>query len=128
MFGMYPLYRIASWRYLPENLGTSPYEPHHEKTGFFAYAKTKAQISCALIAQLISVFVFATWIVQSLYFLNPKFQASSHLLYLFSPLCVRTGGKPKTGFLVTRNILYFQNLYTTVVICLNSGTESFSSR
>ena len=33
-----------------------------------------------LTAKLISVFVFATWIVQSLYFLNPKFQASSHLL------------------------------------------------
>ena len=29
-------------------------------------------------AKLISAFVFATWIVQSLYFLNPKFQASSH--------------------------------------------------
>ena len=31
-------------------------------------------------AQLISLFVFATYIVQSLYFLNPKFQANSHLL------------------------------------------------
>ena len=41
----------------------------------FAYAKTKTQISCAiLIAQLISAFVFATQIVQSLYYLNPKLQ------------------------------------------------------
>ena len=31
----------------------------------FAYAKTKAQISCAVIAHLISGFVFATRIVQS---------------------------------------------------------------
>ena len=31
-------------------------------------------------AQLISAFVFATQIVQSLYFLNPKLQAPSHLL------------------------------------------------
>ena len=31
-------------------------------------------------AKLISAFVFATQIVQSLYFLNPKFQASSCLL------------------------------------------------
>ena len=30
----------------------------------FAYAKTKMQISCAITAQLISVFVFATEIVQ----------------------------------------------------------------
>ena len=41
------------------------------------YAKTKAQISCTVTTQLISAFVFATWIVQSLYFLNPKFQTSS---------------------------------------------------
>ena len=49
-------------------------EPRREKTGFFAYAKTKTQISFAVNAKLISVFVFATWIVQSLYFLNPKFK------------------------------------------------------
>ena len=46
----------------------------------FPYAKTKTQISCAVTAQLISAFVFAIQIVQSLYYLNLKFQASSHLL------------------------------------------------
>ena len=56
------------------------YEPRHEKTKRFAYAKTKMQISFAVTAKLISTFVFATWMVQSLYFLNPNFQASSHLL------------------------------------------------
>ena len=40
-------------------------------------------------AQLISAFVFAILIVQSLYYLNPKFQASRHLLWLYSPVCVR---------------------------------------
>ena len=60
----------------------------------FAYAKTKAQISFAVTTKLISAFVFATWIEQSLYFLNPKFQASSHLLWLYSPVCVRPGRKP----------------------------------
>ena len=44
------------------------------KPGFFAYAKTKAQISFGVTAKLISAFVFATWIVQFLFFLNPKFQ------------------------------------------------------
>ena len=43
-----------------------------------AYAKTKTQISFEVSAKLISAFVFATWIVQYLYFLNPKFQASIH--------------------------------------------------
>ena len=34
--------------------------------------------------QLICAFVFATRILQSLYFLHTKFQASSHLLWLYS--------------------------------------------
>ena len=58
-------------------------EPHYEKTLIFAYAKSKEQISCAVTAQLISAVVFTTWIVQSLFFLNPKFQASSRFLRLF---------------------------------------------
>ena len=48
-------------------------------TALVAYATTKTQISFAVTAKLISVFVFATWIVQSLFYLNPKFQASSYL-------------------------------------------------
>ena len=60
-----------------------------------AYAKTKMQISCAVTAQLISDFVFATWIVRSLFYLNPKFQASSHLLWVYSLVCVGPGQKPR---------------------------------
>ena len=36
--------------------------------------------------------------------LNPKFQPSSHLLWLYSPVCVGPG--QKTGFLTTRLNLY----------------------
>ena len=61
----------------------------------FAYAKTKTQISFAVTAKLISAFVFATWIVQSIFYLNPKFQASSHLLSLPSAVCVGPGRKPR---------------------------------
>ena len=60
-----------------------------------AYAKTKAQISFAVTVQLISACVSATLIVQSLYFLNWKFKASSHLLWLYSPVCVGPGRKPR---------------------------------
>ena len=60
-----------------------------------AYAKTKKQISCAVTAQLISAFVSATRIVESLLFLYPKLQASSHLLWLCSPVCVGPGQKPR---------------------------------
>ena len=56
----------------------------------FAYAKTKTQISFAVTAKLISAFVFASWKVQYLYFLNTKFQ-----LWLYSPVCVRPGRKPR---------------------------------
>ena len=74
----------------------------------FAYAKTKTQISFAVTAKLISAFVFATWIVQSLSFLNPKFQVPSHLLWLRSPVCVGTWSEtPKTGFLTSRLILLY---------------------
>ena len=40
----------------------------------FAYAKIKTQISFAVTAKLISAFVFANWIVQSLYFINRNFK------------------------------------------------------
>ena len=60
----------------------------------FAYAKTKTQISFAVTTKLISAFVFATLIVQYLYFFNVKFQASSHHFWLYSPVCLGPGRKP----------------------------------
>ena len=53
----------------------------------FVCAKIKAQIRCAVTAQLISTFVFV-----SLFCLNPKFQASS--------LCQTWSETMKTSFLV----------------------------
>ena len=44
-------------------------------------------------AARISAFVFATSIEQSIYFQNPNFQASSHLLLPHSPVCVGPGQK-----------------------------------
>ena len=43
---------------------------------------------CAVVTQLIRTFVLAAWILQIFYFLNPNFQASSHLLWLHSLVCV----------------------------------------
>ena len=42
----------------------------------------------SVIAKLISAFVFATRIVQFLFYLNPKFQASSSFLCLYRSVCV----------------------------------------
>ena len=72
----------------------------------FAYAKTKTQISFAVTAKLISVFVFAIRIVQALYYLNPKFQASSDLLWLYSPVCVGPGRKPRRPVFSERGSYY----------------------
>ena len=46
-------------------------------------------------AKLISAFVFATRIVQFLFYLNPKFQASSSFLSLYRPVCVGPVRKPR---------------------------------
>ena len=63
-----------------------------------AYAKSKTQISFAVTAKLISAFVFATRIVQFLFYLNPKFQASSSFLCLYRPVCVGPVRKPHCWF------------------------------
>ena len=75
------------------------------KTFIFAYVKTKTQTSCSVTAQLISAFVSATWMVQYLFFLSPKFQASSFLLCC-SLVCVGPGRKPRgSSFFSTSLIL-----------------------
>ena len=54
--------------------------------------------NCEATAKLISAVVFATRIVQSLFFLNPKFPASSHILCLYRSVCVGPGRKPHCWF------------------------------
>ena len=49
-------------------------------------------------AKLISPFVFATRILQFLFYLNPKFQASSSFLRLYRSVCVRPVRKPHCRF------------------------------
>ena len=51
-----------------------------------------------VIAKLISAFVFATQIVQFLFYLNRKFQASSSFLCLYRPVCVGPVRKPHCWF------------------------------
>ena len=65
--------------------------PYREKACFLHMRKKR----CRSAAELISTFVFATYIVQSLYFLNPKSEACSHLLSLYSQVCVEHDRKPR---------------------------------
>ena len=61
----------------------------------FYICKNKGADQLQGTVQLINAFVFGTQRVQSLYFLNPKFQASSHLQWLDSQVCVEPGWKTK---------------------------------
>ena len=72
------------------------FEPPHEKTNNLHMPKLRRR--SAVTAKLISAFVFATRIVQFLYFLNPKFPASSHLLCLYSPFVSDLFGNHIVGF------------------------------
>ena len=64
--------------------------------------KDADQLRGTVTAKLISAFVFATWIAQSLYFLNPKFQVSSHFLWRYRPGCVGPGRKLRRPFFSQR--------------------------
>ena len=74
----------------------------------FAYAKTKAQISCAVTAQLISTFVFAQRIVQFLRYRYPKFQDSSFFLYVNRPV-----------------FSHWRSCIRRVILCIHSIDASF---
>ena len=82
----------------------------------FAYVKTKAQISCTATVQLISAFVFH-YIDCTIPLLSISIKASSHLLCLYSPVCVGLGRKPRRQVFLQRgsyllNVL--RNLYGPV--------------
>ena len=79
----------------------------------FSYANTKMQISFAVTAKLISAFVFATQIVLFLYYINPIFQVSSLLLWLYSLVCVGPGRKPECWFSHDAAHLYLLNKLTS---------------
>ena len=70
----------------------------------------------------IRAFVFATRIVQSLYFLYPKFQASGHLVWLYSPVCVGPGRKPR------RPVFSQRGSYHKDIVRLTAGVHSSSPK
>ena len=86
--------------------------------------KTKAQISFAVTAKLISAFVFVTRTVQFLYFLNPKFPVSRHLLCLYSPVCVGPVRKPHCWF--SHEAAHLLTKYLNGFVKILSQAVSFS--
>ena len=89
--------------------------------------KTKAQISCAVTAQLISAFVFTTRLVLSLFCLNPKFQAFKPASVTVQPgLCQTWSETQIVGFLTPRLTLLFSPrvLKAHSVFMINKQLES----
>ena len=74
------------------------FEPPHGKTKICIGENKDADQLRGYSAKLISAFVFATRKVQFLFYLNPKFQASSSFLCLHSSVCVRPVRKPHCWF------------------------------
>ena len=74
---------------------------------------------CGVTAKLISAFVFATRIVQFLFYLNPKFQAPSYLLWLYSPVYVGPGRKPRSQVFSERGS-YAKSLFAHCTAHINS--------
>ena len=78
--------------------------------------------------KLISTFVFTTLIAQSLYLLYTKFQASSHLVWLYSLVCVGPGRKLRRPFFSrgsNYNMLHFVTF--TSVCYANHLPHNFKS-
>ena len=67
---------------------------------------------------------FRYQIVQSLYFLNPKFQATSHFLWLYSPVCVGPGRKPRRPVFSQRGT-FLSGLILIQLLCDKSGDLGF---
>ena len=74
------------------------------------------QISCAVTAQLISSFVFASYKVQCVSFIDLKFQASGYFPWLFSLVCVGPGQKPRLLVLSSKGSFTCSVLYHYLVI------------
>ena len=83
---LFPVTYISCKIYILYPEVTIESEPRHQKTSFL-HMRKRGRRSARLL-------------IRPLYFLNPKFQASSHLLWLNSPVYVEPGRIP--GFLVTR--------------------------
>ena len=76
-----------------------------ESRGIVLYYVAKTKV----IAQLISAFGFATQKIQSLFFQNPKlkFQVPSHLMWLYSPVCVGPAREPRRQVFSQRSSVVF---------------------
>ena len=104
----------------PSELRCVIFEPCHEEICFLHRQKQR-RIAGRLPAHLISAFVFTTQIIQSLYFINPKFQVSSHLLRLYSQVCDGLVGNPKDR--ISRVMAYFDRILSLIPFIISAYSK-----
>ena len=95
---------IRKFRFLLD-IWSNIIEPRREKTAFCICENKYADQLCGS-READERLVFATRIVQSIFYLNPKFQASSHLLWVYSLVCVRPGRKSRRPVFSQRGSMY----------------------
>ena len=77
-------------------------------------------------AQLISAFVLAIRIVRFLLYINPKCQAFSHLLWLYSSVCVGFDRKPRRPVFSQRGSNVFAIRIVRFLLYINPKCQAFS--
>ena len=102
------------------------FELSHEKTNISPIRKQMHRSASQLLtAKLISAFVFATRIVQFLLFLNLNFTASSHLLCLYSLVCVEPVRKPQC--LLSHDVSHLFYHLVGLVKCQTKSHDTYMS-
>ena len=79
--------------YVAFTMDQSKSEQHHVKTCFLHMQK-QTQIRCSVTTHAADQCLYFCYIDSTIPLLNPKFQAFSHLLWLFSSVCVGPGRNP----------------------------------
>ena len=83
----------------PNNIPVRINEPSHDvRNPAFCICENRGTDQLRSNCMLISAFVFATKIVQSLFFFNPKLQVASQVLCLYNSICVGPGWKHQCRF------------------------------
>ena len=86
--------RKAMIKSQPISICQTEYEPRREKTAFLYMRKQRRRSTLHHEADQRLCFRYTESTIP-LHFLNPKFQGPSHLLWLYSPVCVGPGRKPR---------------------------------
>ena len=109
--------------------GLKELKESHKENLIFALVKTKPQISCEVVAQLIRVFVPARQVELFLYFFKPKFQPASHMSRLMRKpticICENKGADQLRGNREADQRLCFRYADSTLPLLLKSEISSF---